>query len=59
MNRKAQERKQKYEEEMKRKRERIVSPEIGISPDTKRLQALKKIVLKQAGERRIIIRRDI
>ncbi|AQQ54061.1 hypothetical protein [Planococcus lenghuensis] len=58
MDREAEERKRKYEKEMKRKRQRIVSPEIGISPDTKRLRALGKVVLKQADDRRIIVRRN-
>lgn len=58
MDRKALARKQKYEEEMKRKRQRIISPEIGISPETKRLNNLKNVVLKQGSERRIVIRRE-
>ncbi|WP_155522833.1 hypothetical protein [Indiicoccus explosivorum] len=51
-------RKERYEAVIRRKRARIVSAEIGLSPDTERLLSLKREVLEKVSRRRIVLRRE-
>ena len=58
MAREFESRKERYEAVMQRKRSRMVSAEIGMSPDTKQLLSLKKEVLEKMSRRQIVLGRE-